>query len=129
MPSREHELDHRPEAERPPYLKAARFHGERPAGAVYSQLEAAIFRSDCDLSCFRLQLNRAWHVAVLGLPPPHDVAERIDALLSSGEPADLPPEVTNELRRRRARSVASGALWMERHYRPTEDPNLPLDNA
>ncbi len=120
MSSKEHEPGTTPEGEATPYYKAARFTRQRTAWEAYSKLQRTIFRADCDLSCYRLQLDRAWHVAVLGEPPSDDVAARLDPLLSAGVPSTLPPGVVSVLQARRASAVASGSPWIERHYRPNK---------
>ena len=120
MSSKEHESGAAPESEPTPYYKAARFARQRDAWAAYSGLQRTIFDSDCDLSSYRLQLDRVWYVAVLGEPPADDVVTRLDALLSTGEPSTLPPGVVRVLQARRASAVASGSPWIERHYRPNK---------
>jgi hypothetical protein len=108
-PSPEHE---------PPYLRAARFAGEQPAGAAYEQARALLYRRrDLDLSTFRFQLDQVYHVAVLGLAPPEAVAQTIDQILAAGEPARLPETVVQLLARRRAEESRRGP-WVERRYRP-----------
>src|SRR5438552_2435392 len=108
------------EAEPVPYHRAARFAGERAAGRVYGQLQAAVYaRTDCDLSVYRILLDRVSHVAVLGLPPPMDLDRRIMRLLARGELVELPPPVLATLAARRAESIREGP-WVERHHRPGE---------
>src|SRR5215208_2533007 len=85
------------------YLRVARFSGERPAGRAYNQLQDVIFRSPaCELSVFRMLLQRDWHVAVLGDPPDDTLDRRIRQVLSRGTPASLPEEIFQELQQRRA---------------------------
>ncbi len=104
---------------RPAYLQVARFNGEKPAGRAYSQLQDAIFHSPaCELSVFRLILDRAWHVSVLGDQPDETLERRIRQVLSRGVPATLPEEILLELQRRRAEATRLGP-WVERHQRPT----------
>lgn len=104
---------------RPSYLQTARFAGERPAGRAYTQLQDAFFRSPgCDLSVFRLILDRQWHVSVLGDQPDETLERRIRRVLSRGTPASLPEEILAELQRRRAEATRIGP-WVERHQRPT----------
>jgi hypothetical protein len=103
-----------------PYYQAARFPGERPAGRVYSQLQAAVFaRTDCNLSVYRLLLDGLPHVTVLGQPPPADLQRRVTRLLGRGEPATLPAAVLQVLAERRAAAMQE-APWVERHHRPGE---------
>ena len=104
---------------RPAYLQVARFNGEKPAGRAYSQLQDAIYRSPaCELSVFRLILDRAWHVSVLGDQPDETLERRIRQVLSRGVPATLPEQILLELQRRRAEATRLGP-WVERHQRPT----------
>src|SRR5437899_9507681 len=99
------------------YVCAARFPTERKAGRAYFQAQEAIFTADCDLSAFRLQLNRVYHVAVLGRTPTAEVDQRLRIILAAGEPATLPEDVLKLLEERRARATEQGP-WVERHYRP-----------
>lgn len=102
--------NHRPtEPEPVPYHKAARFARERAAWRVYAQLQAAVFAApDCDLSVYRLQLDRVYHVAVLGEPPLADLDRRIDALLAQGELVPLPREALLALSQRRRQMTRRG---------------------
>src|SRR5690242_15677519 len=89
------EPDHQPRFEREPtpYLRAARFAGEQPAREAYVQARAAIFTGPPnDLSAYRLQLDRVFHVAVVGSRPPAELDERILAILRAGEPTTLPDD-------------------------------------
>ncbi len=104
-----------------PYRRAARFAGERPAGRAYFAAQRIIYEAaePLDLSVFRLQLNRLWHVATLGIVPPATVLSAIEDILAAGEPADFPAEVWQALAERRAQTT-SKAPWTERHFRPGE---------
>ena len=116
MPSAEHE----PAADQPPrlYIQAACFPSERKAGRAYFRVQDALYRTpDCDLSAYRLLLNRISHVAVLGAPPPEELDRTIRRILSSGEPTTLPAEVIAALLKRRAEQIRFGP-WVERHVRP-----------
>jgi hypothetical protein len=110
---------YQPERERkePPFHQAARFTEERLAGRVYKQAEQTIYENDCDLSTYRLQVDRAWHVAVLGEVPPQALAGQLQTILAAGEPTTLPREVLTLLMERR-RQAGKVAPWVERHYRP-----------
>src|SRR5205823_3365672 len=93
----------------PEYLQVARFSGEKPAGRAYNQLQEAIFHSSgCDLSVFRLILDRAWHVTVLGDPPDETLERRIRQVLSRGTAASLPEQILAELQRRRTEATRLG---------------------
>ncbi len=45
---------------------------KEPAGAAYFAVQDAIYAcaGEIDLSAYRFQLNRVYHVVVLGDPPP-----------------------------------------------------------
>lgn len=126
MPSPErprHEPSHEPEPV--PYRRAARFPGERPAGQAYFAAQNAIYRTPaCDVSVFRFQLDRVWHVAALGQPPPAALAVRLDTLLGAGEAVTLPPELVAILAQRRALAIRQ-APWVERHQRPLPPNESP----
>jgi hypothetical protein len=53
---------------------------------------------------------------VLGEQPREDLEQRLQAILSTGEPASLPEEILRELQRRRAQATKLGP-WVERHLR------------
>ena len=102
----------------PSYLRAARFAGERPAGTVYFGLQDAIASGPPnDLSVYRMQVARVYHVAVHGEPPPAELDHQITTILAAGEPADLPAEVVQALAQRRRQAIRRSS-WTERHYRP-----------
>jgi hypothetical protein len=103
--------------ELPPYHQTARFASEQPAGAAYNQLQDTIFSGlPNDLSAYRIILNQVWHVSILGLTPPDELRQKLDTILKTGEPADLPLEVLKALAERRRQSIRHGA-WVERHFR------------
>lgn len=108
----------KPEQEKAPYYKAARFRGEQPAGRAYFQAQDAIFNDpDCDLSAYRFQIRSIYHVAVLGEPPPEDLEQKLQTILSTGEPVSLPANLLKLLAERREQA-SNQAPWIERHYRP-----------
>ncbi len=114
------EDDHRHERHEdlPPYRQAVRFAGEQPAGRAFHALQAAIFADATnDLSVYRLGINDRWYVAVLGLPPPPQLSHHLSALLTMGEPVELPPELWQALAERRRQAMRQ-APWVERHFRP-----------
>lgn len=98
-----------------PFCRAARFAGEQPAGLAYFQTQQLIFESDSDLSVYRLQLNRVWHVAILGQPPPENIALTLRLILSTGAPTVLPADLCRLLEERRAQAIKCGP-WVEQHY-------------
>lgn len=108
------------EHEPAPYHRAARFSREGAAWHVYQQLQGAIYSTpQCDLSVYRLQLDRIYHVAVLGEPPPVELDQRISQLLAQGEAVTLPREALMALTERRRQTIHLGG-WVERHHRPGE---------
>lgn len=118
MPLSEHRGGERtPEPESCAYCRAARFAGEEPAGLAYSQAQDAIYKTDCDLSAFRFQLDRLWHVAVLGDLPPDYLKARIKMILSAGDPTSLSTDILEALQERRVEAMRRGP-WVEGHYRP-----------
>lgn len=110
-----------PEQEPPHYLRVARFRGEQPAGRAYLAAQEAIFEAQCDLSVYRLLLDRAWHVVILGDPPQKELEQKLQTLLYSGEPASLPAEIVKLLQQRRAEATRL-APWVEGHLRPWREP-------
>ncbi len=126
MPSPEHgptgpsEQPRQPEQEPVPYHRTARFAGEQPAGHAYAAAQRAIFEGPPnDLSAYRFQLDRLYHVAVLGETPPTALDHQLTDILASGEPAELPAAILRLLTERRAQATRQGP-WVERHHRPGE---------
>ena len=124
MPSPEHglggppEQPQQPETEPVPYHRTARFADEPSAGLAYTAAQRAIFEGPPnDLSAYRFQLNTVYHVAVLGEPPPAELDQQLTEILSTGEPATLPPDVLAALAERR-RQMSRRGFWSEGHYRP-----------
>jgi hypothetical protein len=92
----------KPEREPVPYYQAARFRNERPARRAYFQAQDILFNTpDSDLSAYRFLLQQIWHVAVLGEPPPEDMAEQLQTVFARGEPTSLPPDILKLLTQRR----------------------------
>ena len=102
-----------------PYLRAVRFPSEAVAGQVYVAVQDAIFTGPPnDLSAYRFhQRQGVWYVAVLGKEPPPELDERIRAILATGEPVTLAPDVVATLTARRAQAHTLGSR-VEGHYRP-----------
>ena len=103
--------------EKPPYYRAARFPGERDAGAVYFKIQDLIEGPDCDLSAYRFLILGVWHVAIVGEAPSNQLAEQLEMQLSRGEPVELPVDTLDFLLRRRRQQTKHGP-WVERHHRP-----------
>ena len=101
-----------------PYVRAARFAGEQPAGRAYAALQQAIFTAaPNDLSAYRIQVDGVYHVVVVGVHPPPALEQRLTAILAAGEPTELPAAVQQALLARRTQ-VAPHQTWWEGHYRP-----------
>jgi hypothetical protein len=109
-----------PEHEPAPYYRAARFPSERPAGHAYQQAQELVYQADLELSCFRFLIQRAWHVTVLGDPPPDDIDHQIEQILMPGEAVTLSEEVLGFLSERRQAATQLGQ-WVEGHYREGGD--------
>jgi hypothetical protein len=109
---------HRPEDQNYsiPYYQAARFSGERPAGRAYARAQGLIYQEPCDLSAFRFLLERSWHVAILGDPPPATLDRSLRRILGWGESTTLPDDILQQLWERRAQAIKLGP-WVERHVR------------
>ena len=106
------------EQEAIPYYLASRFSGERIAGQVYFQAQDLIFNTpDCELSVYRFQLDRIYHVAVLGDRPEEQLEAKLKDVLSKGESTPLPSMVLKTLITRRQQHTGHSP-WLERHYRP-----------
>jgi len=102
----------------PAFHETARFSGEEPAGQAYERAQEALYSGPPnDLSAFRLILNQAWHVTVIGQLPPTALSEQLDAILSTGEPATLPDELLRTLQERQRQAIRRGP-WTELHFRP-----------
>ncbi len=89
-----------PEQEREDrYYKAARFPGEEPARRVYFKTQDTIFeaREKANLSCYRLQLDTVYHVAVLGERPHARLERKLEKTLASGESVELPEDILEQL--------------------------------
>ena len=101
----------------PPFVLARRFQRERQAGQAYFKAQEAIFQTEHELSAYRFQMPRGvWHVAVVGVPPPQDVQDQLELILSTGVETTLPDEITSFLFRRQAQAKKLGP-WVEGHYR------------
>jgi len=98
------------------------------AEQIYFRAQRVIFneRSKCDLSAYRFQqpqIDQASYVAVLGEPPPEELARKIERLLAAGEPIELPDEVLRFFVERRKQAIQAGP-WVEGHYRPGKGHRL-----
>ncbi len=103
------------------YELAARFPSERTAHRAYVRAQEAVFRAPCDLSVFRFLLDRASHVAVIGITPPEELDRGLRRILRTGDLALLPDGIVRLLWERRIQANREGA-WVERHYRPGRPP-------
>ncbi len=119
MPSPEHRQGG-PEREQvtlPEYYQAAGFQDEQRSVEAFFQAQDAIFAVAFNVSAYRIQRNQLWLVAVLGETPPQEFAQRIQSILSTGEPVTLPPDILTFLNQRRIQASGLGD-WVEGHYRP-----------
>jgi hypothetical protein len=112
-----HDQSPRREDEPIPYYRAARFVEENLAARVYAEVQDTIHGTPCDLSAYRLLIDRVPHVTVVGAPPPDALDQRLTAALAAGEAADLPANVVAMLLERRRQANHLGP-WVEGHYRP-----------
>ena len=124
MVSPEDKVGRSPEPEQPneqefnPYYLASRFNSDRTSGRVYFQAQELIFNApDSELSAFRFQIDRIYHVAVVGDKPQPELEDRLTNLLSAGESVTLSTMVLKLLVARRQQQIKHGP-WIERHYRP-----------
>jgi hypothetical protein len=104
-------------AEPLPYFQAARFSGERPAGRAYARAQDLIYQEPYDLSAYRFLLERSWHVAIVGEPPPAAIDRSLRRILAWGESTTLPDDILQQLWERRAQAIKLSP-WVERHQRP-----------
>ncbi len=118
----------RPETEPVPYHRTARFVDAPSAGVAYGAVQRTLFEGPPnDLSAYRFQLNRIYHVTVLGQVPPAELDEQLTAILANGEPVELPADVLAALSERR-RQMSGRGPWSEGHVRPVP-PKEPDDPA
>jgi coenzyme F420-reducing hydrogenase gamma subunit len=121
MPERQKGRDPgpRPEPEKAPFHRAARYADEQSSEAPYDQAQQAICETPCDLSTYRLRVGEAleWHVAVLGTPPAPGLVRRIEDILATGELVTLPDELLAYLTARRKAHTKQGQ-WVEKHHFP-----------
>ena len=115
MPEHEGDISPNAEAQPLPYYRAARFRREAASQRAYENLQSLFFREECELSAYRFIWEQNWHVAAVGLEPPSPLQERVEKILSVGQPTTLPEQLLEELQRRRAQSTKLGP-WVERHY-------------
>jgi len=117
MPEQEGGEPPREQARYPVYWRAACYPDEQSAGEVYFRAQQALFSTQFDLSVYRFQLDRVWHVAMLGDPPSAEFDQTVQAILADGEPTMVPAPILTALNERRLRARQLGP-WVERHYRP-----------
>jgi hypothetical protein len=104
-----------------PYYQAARFKNKTAAGVVYDAVQELIYNDvDCDLSAYRLKLNTAWHVIVIGEKPSDKLHVNIEAQLTNGTLVTLDSDVLHELLTRRVEAIQLGS-WVEGHYQSPEE--------
>ena len=74
---------------------------------------------EVDLSAYRFRLDRVYHVAVLGDPPPTELHDQLRTVLSLGEAATVPEDVLKLLNARHLEATKQGPR-VQRHHRPGE---------
>jgi hypothetical protein len=99
------------------YIRAARYASDDLALSAYTQAQNILFDSDCDLSAYRLRYRDIPHVVLIGSLPPSDIDAKLAQALADGQQAELPPEISSTLMRRRRQARQLGP-WVEGHYRP-----------
>lgn len=101
------------------YEGAARFISEPPAWQAYQTTQRLIAASEADISVYRFQLDRLWHVAAVASTAPEPALQRrIDRALRRGVPVSLPAKVFGMLLARHREVMATGLPWLEGHYDP-----------
>ncbi len=106
-----------------PYYQAARFPNKEKAGTTYFPIQQILFEAqdECDLSCYRLRLEGAWHVVVLGEKPPDTLHVRIEAELTKGGVlVTIRKDALDYLQDRRAKAILLGP-WVEVHYQHPDE--------
>jgi hypothetical protein len=99
------------------FIRAASYEQERLAARAYFEVQAVVFKNDCDLSVYRFKLRQVSHVAVLGTTPSPDLQGNIETIMAAGTPATLPSDIAATLFERRSQAKKIGP-WVEGHYRP-----------
>jgi hypothetical protein len=102
------------------YYRAARFLSEPIAWGAYTHTQELLAQAQCELSSYRFTRDRAWYTVVVGKPPHPDLDDRLEVILSSGDPTTVPEDLLQELQRRRLEATRQGP-WVEHHY------DLPID--
>jgi hypothetical protein len=101
-----------------PYFKAASYESDQQSYFTYRSIESLLFRSNEDLSTYRLRYEGVPHVVVLGEAAPQAaIGKQIEGFLASGAAATLPAHIIEVLAHRRAEAKRIGP-WVEGHYRP-----------
>lgn len=98
------------------YIRSARFGDEETSEKAYLAAQESIAKTKCELSVFRLIIDDAWHVAVIGDSGPPELILYVESILTTGELVELPTPVVAMLKDRRAKSIKVGP-WVEGHYR------------
>jgi len=114
--SREHE---QAEGIERPFCRAARFDGEATSGTAYRAVQDLIFDSAADISAYRFQASRLWHVAAVADEPPiAEFQRQLEKAFEPGERVILANEVLVALLHRHHQVMRGGLAWVEAHYHP-----------
>jgi len=104
-----------------PFYRGARFKDEATARDAYVSAEQRVFEASADISAYRFQLDRVWHVAVVAAEPPSSALQRaVEDAMGGGEQVDLPADVLSALLSRHREVIRHRLPWVEGHYRPGE---------
>ena len=79
-----------------------------------------------DISAYRFQFNRVWHVAVVAdMEPKFDLTRAVEDALKVGTPVKLDPQLLATLLNRHREVMRQRLPWLEGHYHPGRRFPLP----
>ena len=112
---------------REPYHRAARFGGNRAEGEALRAYERSCYdlacsRPETDISVYRMEigeligrvLTMGWYVALIGQRPDKALERRLERNLATGEPMELPEEVTDMLEARHHGATTEHTVYLLR---------------
>lgn len=125
--SMSNENENRQSQIKPPFCRAARFNSGAESRESYLIAEHAIAGAMADISVYRLQIRRIWHVAAISdIMPPADLQQSIEDAINMGKRAELPIEVLTLLLNRHRQVMRHRLPWVEGHYHPGKV--MPLED-
>jgi hypothetical protein len=94
----------RSEQDKQPYRKAVKYPSNKASELPYDTVRDTILAAECNLSAMRMLMGPQYeaHVAVWGDTPAEGLLRRIDEVLAQGEAVELPSELWEYLKQRRA---------------------------